>query len=323
MKLEEIYNLFIQKGIDADPRGKKEIEKRLKKLEGEYAKLDKKKKDEFDKEKLANPFADTRILYGDPKTEVKTVLAGIDMETPEILLADRLKEKGENIDLVFAHHPEGKAYARLADVMDLNIDVMHIGGVPINIAEGVSMERIGEVDRGIAPANHNRPVDTAKILDIPFLCAHTPADNSVYTFIENLMKKKKPETVGEILDILKEVPEYKEAVKIGAGPKIFSGSPKSKAGKIVAAGITGGTSMGSEVYEKMAQAGIGTVIAMHVNEKDRKEAAKNHINIVIAGHISSDSLGTNLLLDEIEKKGVKVIPCSGLIRVKRFKNNLK
>jgi len=38
---------------------------------------------------------------------------------------------------------------------------------------------------------------------------------------------------------------------------------------------------------------------------------------VIAGHISSDSLGVNLLLDELEKKGIEIIPCSGLIRISR------
>ena len=30
-----------------------------------------------------------------------------------------------------------------------------------------------------------------------------------------------------------------------------------------------------------------------------------------------DSLGMNLYLDELEKKGAEVIPCSGLIRVSR------
>ena len=48
-----------------------------------------------------------------------------------------------------------------------------------------------------------------------------------------------------------------------------------------------------------------------------KEAEAANINVIIAGHISSDSLGTNLFLDELEKKGIEIIPCSGLIRVSR------
>ena len=51
----------------------------------------------------------------------------------------------------------------------------------------------------------------------------------------------------------------------------------------------------------------------------REEAEKANINVVVAGHISSDSIGVNLFLDELEKQGIKIIPCSGLIRVSRVK----
>jgi hypothetical protein len=57
---------------------------------------------------------------------------------------------------------------------------------------------------------------------------------------------------------------------------------------------------------------------MHVSEDHKKEAEAANINLVIAGHMSSDSLGMNLFLDELEKRGIEIIPCSGLIRVKRI-----
>ena len=69
----------------------------------------------------------------------------------------------------------------------------------------------------------------------------------------------------------------------------------------------------------MAQAGIGTVLGMHISEEHKKEAEAANINVVIAGHMSSDSLGINLFLDELERRGVDVVPSSGLIRVKRKK----
>ena len=57
---------------------------------------------------------------------------------------------------------------------------------------------------------------------------------------------------------------------------------------------------------------------MHFSEQHFKSAQKEHINIVIAGHISSDNLGLNLLLDELSKKGdLNIIPCSGFVRIKR------
>ena len=83
--------------------------------------------------------------------------------------------------------------------------------------------------------------------------------------------------------------------------------------------ITGGTEGSPKLYEKMTQAGLGTVVGMHLSEEHRKEAEAANINVVIAGHISSDSLGVNLFLDVLEKQGIEIVPCSGLIRVSRNK----
>ena len=313
MKIKEIYNLAIEMGIEADFRGREGIEKLLRKLREKYEKMDEEKKEELDLERLENPFSDTRILYGDPEKEIKKILAGIDIDGEELLLA---KDLGD-IDLVLSHHPRGKALAGLDDVMQLQIDVLLQYGVPVNIAEKLMRKRIEEVARGIAPGNHNRVVDMAKILNIPYVCVHTPSDNLVARFLEKKLKKDDPETVEEIMKSLKEIPEYKEAMKIGAGPKIFVGAEENRAGKIVFTEVTGGTEGAAEIYERLAHAGAGTVIGMHISEKHREEAEKAHVNVVIAGHMSSDSIGMNLFLDELEKRGIEILPCSGLIRVSR------
>lgn len=319
MKLREIYELFVRLGVENDPRGKERIAKILEKEQKKYDKLEKDESGYYDKERLTNPFADTRILTGDEKTDVKRILVGIDMEVGEVLLADRLTEKGQKIDLVLSHHPEGIGFANLDEVMHLQADVLHLYGVPINVAEGVMAGRIKEVSRGVAPANHQRAVDAAKILGLPMMCSHTVADNMVYKYIKDIMDKKKPDTVEEVLDLLLEIPEYKEGKKLGAGPRLFAGCPDNRAGKIAVTEMTGGTSGAKEIFEKMSHAGIGTIIGMHMGEDHRKEAEKYHLNVVIAGHMASDSLGMNLLLDEIEKKGVEIVPTSGLIRIKRTK----
>ena len=56
---------------------------------------------------------------------------------------------------------------------------------------------------------------------------------------------------------------------------------------------------------------------MHVPEDAVQALRKMHVNVIDAGHMAADSIGANLFLDELEKRGVEVIPCSGLIRVKR------
>ena len=60
--------------------------------------------------------------HGRLDRQVRNILAGIDIETPELLLADRLNEKGAGIDLVLAHHPEGRAYANFYEVMKMQAD---------------------------------------------------------------------------------------------------------------------------------------------------------------------------------------------------------
>lgn len=319
MTLGAIYKKAVEMGMAADPRGVDGVKKLLARRKREYDELPASKKKEFDREDLVNPYTDSRIFLGSPDLKVDCIMAGIDITAAEALLADRLNQKGAGIDLLLTHHPSGGSLAALHEVMDVQPDIWAKYGVPINIAEGVMQERVGEVARRFSPRNHNQAVDAAKLLGLAFMGAHTITDNLVHTYMEELFTRSKPETVGEVLDTLKKEPEYQEAMKGKAGPMIFAGDPKNRAGNIAPIEFTGGTEPSHTIYEKLADAGVGTVIGMHAGEEHRKEALKYHINLVIAGHMSSDSLGMNLLLDELEKHGIKIIPCSGLIRVRRKK----
>jgi len=313
MKIKEIYKLAIDLGIKADFRGKEEVEIFLNNKKKKFERLSDKEKQDFDQEALENPYLDSRIHNIAQDKEIKRVLVGIDIESSELLLAKQLG----NIDLIIGHHPLGKSLAHLADVMDLQCDVLNFYGVPINIAEGLMKEKISEVARGVNSSNHQRTPDAAKLLGINLMNVHTPADNLAAKFLKLKIDEKDPRTIAELIDFLKEIPEYKQAQKIGAGPKIFVGSGDNRCGRIALTEITGGTEGNPKLYEKMAQAGIGTIIGMHISEEHKKEAEAAHINVVIAGHISSDSLGMNIFLDELEKQEIEIIPCSGFTRVSR------
>ena len=316
MNLEEIIKICVEEGIKEDPRGKTKVQKILKKRNEKYKKAEKKEKEYFDKETLWNPYDDTRILNDDGK-QIKTVLIGIDMETPELLLANELNKQGKKIDAVWGHHPEGLALIGLDNVMKLQVDTLALAGVPINQAEAIMQGRIKEVTEGLSPQNSERVEQAAKLLGINFLNTHTPADNHVNTYLTKLFEKKKPETLGDIIKILKEIPEYKEGIKQKIGPTIFVGSEDGACGKIYL-DMTGGTSSNKEAYKKLADKGVGTIVGMHVGKDMKEEAAKNNMNIVIAGHIPSDNLGMNLMLDKVEKKvKLKIIECSGFKRIKR------
>jgi putative NIF3 family GTP cyclohydrolase 1 type 2 len=317
MKVQEIYKLAVKMGIDSDPRGKSFVLKQMKKAKEKYEKLSAEKKAEFDNEKLNNPYSDSRILAGDPNKEIKRIMVGIDIDSAELMIARYLSDKGKPIDLVIGHHPLGHALNDIAGVMHLQSDILAQYGVPINIAEAVMLPRITEISRGVFQAvNYDRPVQAANLLNLPLMCIHTPADNLAADFVDKKIKKENPETVGEVLELLNNIPEYKEAIKYKAGPQIVVGRKDARAGKI-ALEFTGGTNGAKEIYEHASRAGIGTIVGMHMREEWRVEAEKHHINVIICGDTQSDSIGMNLFLDELEKKKIDVVACSGITRVKR------
>lgn len=318
MKLNKIYSLAVELGASRDPRGKEGIRSALDDARKQYDGLKGDEKKFFDKERMTNPFADTRILYGNPDIEVKSLIVGVDVEAPELLLVDRLRQKGDKIDLCLAHHPEGRALAQLSDVMGLQADVWAGFGVPINIGDALISERMQEIRRALMPQNHQRPIDTARLLDIPFMCVHTPADNLVTDHLTRLLKRAKPRLVGDVIDVLLKQKEYRLSSERGTGPTVIVGDKKSRAGEPFV-DMTGGTEGPLNAIEKLAQAGVGTIVAMHMGDKLKSEAEKHHVNVVIAGHIASDNIGLNLFLDKVEKQGVKCRGFSGFDRYSRTK----
>lgn len=319
MKLKEIYERAIEYGKEADPRGKKGVLEELLRVNENFQNLSKDEKEEFDKERLINPYADSRIVYGEENTDVKTVMVGIDIGVSELILADRLREKGTKIDAVISHHPLGKALAGFFNVMGMQADILLGYGVPISVAESLLEERIKEVERKIMPTNFMRPVDAAKLLNIPLLCIHTPADNQVVAYLSKLFGEKTPLTVRDIMTILKQVYEYRHGAEENFPPKIVVGNENRRAGKIFV-DMTGGTEGSKKVFRSLTHRGISTIVGMHFSEEHIKEAEAEKLNVIIAGHISSDNLGLNLLLDKIfEKDKEIVIPCSGFRRYSRLK----
>ncbi|MCD5411366.1 NGG1p interacting factor NIF3 [Thermodesulfovibrionales bacterium] len=323
MNLSALYKKAISIGIESDPRGKDLVIREIERQKKEYEKLRDREKETFDIERLENPYPDSRILYGKGDEEIKTIFAGIDIEVGEVLLAETLRNKNISIDLLLSHHPEGRAYANLYSVMHMQADILHKFGVPISIAEDLLEERIREVERKLMPANHARAVDAARLLNIPFICLHAPSDNMAASYLQRLFDEREPYTVDDIVELLRELPEYREAEKNTGGPKILAGSKNRKSGKIFV-DMTGGTEGSKEIFRNLSLSGISTIVAMHLSEDHWKEAKKNHLNVVIAGHIASDNLGLNLLFDRITTDDpLTILECSGFRRFSDRKTSYK
>ncbi len=318
MKLKDLYDICVRAGIEYDARDREEIDRVLADNQKAYDKLEADEREFFDPEKLSNPYADTRICAGDPEQDIRGALVGVDMEPGEVVLADRLRDRGEPIDLIFAHHPEGPGYANLHEVMYLQADLWAQQGVSIAAADALIAPRAEEIHRRIMPVNHYRAIDAASLLGFASMSCHTPADNAVNSFVQASLDETAPRTLSDVVKALRQIPEYRDGALKGYGPAIVQGSESARAGRIVV-DMTGGTEGPTDALNRLSAAGVGTLVGMHYSEEHRKRAEELKVNLIIAGHISSDVLGMNLILDAIAREGdLHVVPTSGMVRFSRL-----
>lgn len=318
MKLKTLFQRAVEIGIEADPRGKKRIDHLLKKQKEKQKKLDGREREMLDEERTWNPFPDSRILWDNDK-DVTHLMVGIDIEVPELLLADRLREKGQKIDAVLIHHPEGRALTDLDKQLPMQADILAGYGVPINQAEGEIGPRMEKIRRSIHSGNSLRVERTAELLNIPAVVCHTITDNLVWRFMEKEICRHEFEDLGEILNAIMEIEEYRHYARGGNPPLIVCGSSSNRPGRIVASEFTGGTNGPEEFLAQQARAGVGTILSMHATEKTIEEARKHKVQIIQCNHMAADTLGMNLLLDKLckEEKKLTTLDVSGFIRVRR------
>ena len=317
MTVRELHRAIVEAGIDVDPRGRAGIEAALAAERKRWEKLSDDDKAFFDEESLWNPFADTRILAGDAEKEVRRVIIGIDIDTAELLLVDRLNERGAGIDLVIAHHPSAQALATLDKVMGLQSDIFYAQGISMSVSEQLMGPRMKQVERSVTSGNFLKTAMAAESLSLTLMSAHTPADSTGMRHLEGRIANEKPQTLGAVVSMLKSIPEYGAYAKKLCPPRILSGSPENRVRKVHFE-FTGGTEGPSEIYDQLAAAGVDTIVCMHQSDKHFEAAGKAKLNVVLAGHIASDNLGLNLLFDTVTKKApFDILACSGFIRTVR------
>lgn len=242
---------------------------------------------------------------------IKKAIFGVDMEAAEILIA---KELGA--DLVLTHHPVGGSpRLNLYKVMENQIARMVTAGVPINKAQKMLREQVGKVERSLHVTNYDRAASAAKLLNMPFMGIHTPADllteRKVQEHLDNNLEDKS--TLGDVVAVLKQLPEYKNAM---TEPEIRVGAEKDYAGRVFVT-MAGGTNGGAKVAETYFEAGIGTLVCMHMPEDVLKAVKEQNIgNVIVAGHMASDSIGINMIIAALEEQGVEVIRMSGVMEPK-------
>jgi putative NIF3 family GTP cyclohydrolase 1 type 2 len=245
--------------------------------------------------------------------EVHRVFAGIDVDLGELFLARELGADG-----VIAHHPVGShARLRFPAMIERHVEQMTEAGIPGAIARAAMRARQRPVERGVHPVNYDRVVDAAKKLGMPVMNVHLPADiigrRYFIDFVGRVVDGRAP-TVGQLVEELKTIPEMELSL---VQPEQWLGKPSNPVGKWVVQ-MAAGTNGGAPIYRTYYEHGIDTILAMHIEDRDLRELEQDqrpNANLVITGHMPSDSIGMNRILDAIEQRGVEVIAGSGVIRV--------
>ena len=253
------------------------------------------------------PYDTDIIVAGE---NIKKVLIGIDMETPELLLAQQL-----GFDCVVSHHPKADScVVDFAKVMDVQIDRMVKSGIPINKAQKVLRAKQISIDMTKHASNYDQVSSAARLMKMPYLNIHIPADFITEEIVQTRLDKAfkdKPKT--KLKDIIEELNSWEYFIDKVAQPIIRVGSAEDYAGKIEVL-MSGGTNGGAEVYKSYFKAGVGTIIAMHVPEDVQKAVIEQNIgNIIIAPHMPSDSIGLLEIVKAWRAQGVEVTCMSGIV----------
>lgn len=251
---------------------------------------------------------DTEI--GCPGEDIHRVLAGVDMDSATLLAAREL-----GYDCVAEHHGIMGRAVRIGEQMCKDqMMFMYRFGVPINVAQKAIEKRAREESLRMHARNLTQKADLARLVGMPYIGIHTPADligqAIVQERMDRLTENRPFTTLQEVLDALGEFPEVQNALQ---DPIIRVGKPDSYAGKIcvVFGGVTGG---GARVYKTFFEYGVGTLVMMHMSDPDIEAVREqNKGNVVIAGHMASDSIGFNRIIAAWEAEGLEVTRIGGMV----------
>lgn len=238
-------------------------------------------------------------------SNIKRVLAGIDIGVPELMLGKQL-----GCDCVWAHHPQ-TACITFPEILDIHVDLMVKHGVPVDEAKRAIAGLKEATTMRYHSGNYDHTVSVAKLLGMPFLNIHNALDELGRHRMQEAIDTKvgAKGTLQDVVDALLTIPELKTAP---TRPLIKVGAPDTPAGKVVVA-HGAGTNGGYEVAKAYFNHGVNTVVYIHCDPANiAKLRAEAKGNLIISGHIASDLAGIEPFIAELRKRGLEVIGISGI-----------
>jgi hypothetical protein len=255
--------------------------------------------------------ADSQV-YVESAGDVHRILFGVDISLAEVLWAQQ-----NGFDAVIAHHPLGdRARTGMAEVVHRQVDQMSAEGIPRETAELAVTARLEPVERALHMSNVNAVVDGARLIGMPLCNVHLACDIITRGLIIEVLRAhaSADATVGDAIAWMDETfPEYGRG---HARPQPWVGSTSNRLGRWTVA-IAGGINGGFPVFSEYFRIGVDTVFAMHCDERELQRlraVADKDDTLVVTGHMTSDSIGINVVIRELEERGIEVVRTSGVVR---------
>lgn len=248
---------------------------------------------------------DSAIYF--PADGVQRALFGIDVGPAELLLA-----KQQGYDLAIAHHPVGatpeqwKLYLR-------HVEFMVAAGVPEDAALVAVADRIEGMKVRAQAANYDHVPSVARLLEMPFMNVHAPLDEIGRRRMRAAVDRALAgtgATVGDVAASLASLPEFGRAL---TRVEVLVGDPESPARNVVVAhgALTNG---GEAVARTCFEHGVDTVVYIHIDPADLVRLRQiGRGNLIVTGHIASDSLGFGPFLAALRDRGLQVDTFSGVV----------
>ncbi|MFC2077891.1 hypothetical protein ACFLTM_03705 [Candidatus Bipolaricaulota bacterium] len=245
-----------------------------------------------------------------PGDGIRKILIGIDLKQAELKMAQDL-----GYDCAVAHHPSaGMSVLRYHEVLLRHVDQMVKAGVPEDVARGVMAETI-EARRVLASMqNYDHAPSVARLLDMPYLNIHTPLDEIGRRRMAEAVATVDPEkSVADLIEHLRR--SFGEFRSAQTEIEVRVGKAGNRIGRAVfshGAGTNGGYPVAKAYFDH----GIDTVLYIHCRPEEAEKLRDEYgdaTNLIVTGHIASDSVGINPYVERLRGEGLDVTTFSGIL----------
>jgi hypothetical protein len=285
--IRDIYRKAVEIGMGIDWRGQECLDAIFSKAKEDADKPG------FDEDRLWNPYGDSRIACGDPDTEVRSVLVGIEIHPEHLLMASHMRQAGKPVDLCLSHHMScvNRGLYYFDDILVAHRRSLVEIGVPAGVYDPVIDAWCGEVKYEWK----RNPTSVARHLDLPLMNIHMPCDLFHVKRLRDMLAGMSGATLGEVVDVFNDNEEirrtpYEEAC--------VHGDASASLGKVyVQTGA--GWSAPPHVFALACKTGIDTACYVWPNDEILAVAKQYNVNVIEVPHNSNDNFGINSLLDAL------------------------